>query len=176
MTPDWYAIWTRSRHEKTVRDHLAARAIEPFLPLWVRWSRWKDRRTQIATPLFPGYCFARFTPADKRTVLKIPGVVGIVGTNGTIEPVPPEELEAIRRLVNGPLRYDPCPSLVEGMEVEIIRGPLLGVRGRLVRKSKTARVVIGISLIRQGASVELDAADVEPVGPAKASAGRPAVR
>lgn len=160
MTPHWYAVRTRSRHEKVVRDQLAAKSLEPFLPLWTRWSRWKDRRKQIATPLFPGYCFARFQLAEKLLVLKTPGVVGIVGVNGIIEPVSPEEIEAVRTLVNGPLRYDPCPFLEEGMEVEVVRGPLMGVRGRLLRKDRGARLVIAVTLIRQAASVEIDASDV----------------
>ena len=163
MTPHWYAVRTRSRHEKVVRDQLAARSLEPFLPLWTRWSRWKDRRKQIATPLFPGYCFARFQLAEKLLVLKTPGVVWIIGGNGTIEPVSAEEIEAIRTLVDGPLRYDPCPFLAEGMEVEVVRGPLMGVRGRLLRKDRGARLVIAVTLIRQAASVEIDAADVAAV-------------
>jgi len=163
MMPHWYAVRTRSRHEKVVRDQLAAKSLEPFLPLWTRWSRWKDRRKQIATPLFPGYCFARFQLADKLLVLKTPGVVGIAGVKGTIEPVSSEEIEAIRTLVDGPLRYDPCPFLTEGMEVEVVRGPLMGVRGRLLRKDRAARLVISVTLIRQAASVEIDAADVAPL-------------
>lgn len=163
MTPHWYAVRTRSRHEKVVRDQLAAKSLEPFLPLWTRWSRWKDRRKQIAIPLFPGYCFAHFQLAEKLLVLKTPGVVGIVGVNGTIESVSSEEIEAIRTLVNGPLRYDPCPFLAEGMEVEVVRGPLMGVRGRLLRKDRGARLVISVTLIRQAASVEIDAADIAPV-------------
>jgi transcription antitermination factor NusG len=139
---------------------LAIRGVEPFLPLWNRWSRWKDRRKLIGTPLFPGYCFARFRLAEKLNVLKTPGVISILGTNGVSEPVRPEEVEAIRNLVTGPLRYDPCPFMEEGMEVEVVRGPLKGVRGWLVRKNRSARLVIAVSLIRQGASVEIDAADV----------------
>ncbi len=163
MTQHWYALRTRSRHEKAVRDRLAARGVEPFLPLWVRWSRWKDRRKQIATPLFPGYCFAWFPLEEKLRVLKTPGVVEIVGVNGVVEPVPPAEIEAVRSLVNGPLRYDPCPFLEEGMTVEVVRGPLMGVRGRLLRKDRAARLVISVTLIRQAAAVEIDAADVAPV-------------
>lgn len=162
VTLPWYAVRTRSRHEKVVRDQLAARGVEPFLPLWTRWSRWKDRRKQISTPLFPGYCFARFQLSQKLQVLKTLGVVGIVGTNGIIEPVSPDEIEAVRTLVNGPLRYDPCPFLTEGMEIEVVRGPLMGVRGRLLRKDRAARLVISVTLIRQAASVEIDAADVAP--------------
>jgi transcription antitermination factor NusG len=159
----WYAVRTRSRHEQVVRDDLAARGVEPFLPLWVRWSRWKDRRKQIATPLFPGYCFARFASTEKLRVLTTRGVVEVLGSNGTIEPVAPAELEAIRTLVNGPLRYDPCPFLDEGMAVEVVRGPLMGVRGRLVRKERSARLVLQVDLIRQGVWLEIDAADVAPV-------------
>ena len=59
----WYAIWTRSRHEQVVREQLERKQVEAFLPTVTRWSRWKDRKKQIAWPLFPGYCFARFDPA-----------------------------------------------------------------------------------------------------------------
>ena len=86
-----------------------------------------------------------------------------MGTSGVIEPVKEAEVEAIQTLVTGPLRYDPCPFLEEGMEVEVVRGPLRGVQGRLVRKNRSARLVITVTLIRQGASVEIDAADVAAV-------------
>ena len=118
---------------------------------------------KIATPLFPGYCFARFDPADRLRVLTVRGVVAVVGGKGGPEPVAPRELEAVRALVDGPLRYDPCPFLEVGMEVEVIRGPLLGVRGRLLRKGRTSRLIVGVNLIRQGVSLDIDAADVEPV-------------
>ena len=157
---EWYAVWTRSRHEKMVQDQLARRGLEPFLPLWSHRSQWKDRRKLIATPLFPQYCFARFHPAQKIHVLKTPGVISILGTGGVIEPVREAEVEAIQTLVDGPFRYDPCPFLEEGMEVEVVRGPLRGVQGRLIRKNRSSRLVIAVTLIRQGASVEIDAADV----------------
>ncbi len=50
------------------------------------------------------------------------------------------------------------------MEVEVVRGSLAGVRGILIRKGARARLVVAINLIQQAASVELDAADVVPVG------------
>ena len=59
-TPRWFAVWTRSRHERAVFEQLTERGIEAFLPTTPRWSRWKDRKKKIEWPLFPGYCFARF--------------------------------------------------------------------------------------------------------------------
>ena len=58
------------------------------------------------------------------------------------------------------LRYDAHPYLHEGMAVEVIRGPLEGVRGILLRKDKRHRLVIAVHLIQQAAAVEIDAADV----------------
>jgi transcription termination/antitermination protein NusG len=159
----WYALRTRSRHEKRVEEQLSARGIEPFLPLIQRWRQWKDRRKQVAFPLFPGYCFARFLPKDRVAVLKAHGVVQIIGNSEGPVPVSEVEIEAVRKLVTSTLPYDPHPYLHEGMPVEVIRGPLSGVRGVLLRKGARARLVISVSLIQQAASVELDATDVAPL-------------
>ena len=64
LTRQWFAIWTRSRHEQVVREQLERKQFDAFLPTIPKWSRWKDRKKKIDWPLFPGYCFARFDPAD----------------------------------------------------------------------------------------------------------------
>lgn len=43
----WYALRTKSRHEKLVRDQLDKRGIEPLLPTVKRLSQWKDRKKEI---------------------------------------------------------------------------------------------------------------------------------
>jgi transcription antitermination factor NusG len=164
LEPRWYAVRTRSRHEKQVHAQLADRpGIDVFLPLRERRSRWKDRVKRVQEPLFPGYCFARFRHPDRLRVLKAAGVVGLVGASGEPEPIPDREIEAIRTLASSRLSYEPFPFLAEGMAVEVIRGPLMGVRGRLLRKDREYRVVLSVTLIRQAVSVEIDAADVTPV-------------
>jgi transcription antitermination factor NusG len=157
----WFAVWTRSRHERRVHDQLAERGVEAFLPTITRWSRWKDRRKQVAWPIFPGYCFARFDPAARLQVLKCTGVVSIVGFDGEPAPVPDEEVESVRRLVESTLACDPCPLLKAGMRVEVAHGPLKGVVGRLERKGGHARLVIAVDLIGRAVSVQVDAADVK---------------
>ena len=157
----WFAIWTRSRHEHVVRDQLEKKQIDAFLPTITRWSRWKDRKKKIAWPLFPGYCFARFDGVDVMPVLKCTGVVNIVSFDGRPAPIPEIELDSIRVLVGSELQYDPCPMVREGMMVEVMHGPLRGVVGRLTRKdAHHARLVLSVDLIGQAVSVEVDAADV----------------
>ena len=159
----WYALRTRSRHEKRLRDQLATRGIEPFLPLVNRWRRWKDRRKQVAFPLFPGYCFARFSLRERLAVLTAVGVVQILGNHDGPLPVPEAEIEGVRRLVTSTLPMDPHPYLQAGDWVEVVHGPLVGLQGVLLRKGSRARLVISVRLIKQAVSVELDADAVTPI-------------
>jgi transcriptional antiterminator NusG len=159
---EWFAIWTRSRHEQVVRDQLVRKSIDAFLPTMPRWSRWKDRKKKIDWPLFPGYCFARFDLDDVLPVLKCVGVVNIVSFDGKPAAIPESELDSIRVLVGSELQYDPCPMIHEGMMVEVTHGALRGVIGRLMRKDAVkARLVLSVNLIGQAVSVEVDAADVK---------------
>ena len=159
----WYALKTRSRHEKLVCDRLQGQGIEPLLPTITRLNQWKDRRKEVVVPLFSGYCFARFAWPDRLAVRKTSGVVDIVGGGDRPEPIPAEEIEAIQQLMASTLRYDASPYLREGMMVEVTKGPLQGVRGLLVRKGKRHRLIIAVHLIQQAASVEIYDSDVIPV-------------
>ena len=76
-----------------VRDQIAAKGYEAFLPTVARWSRWKDRKKKIDWPLFPGYCFARFDSRERLPILKCTGVVSIVSFDGEIAPIPEQEIE-----------------------------------------------------------------------------------
>src|ERR1700704_5036044 len=161
-SPQWFAVWTRSRHEQVVREQLERKQFDAFLPTITRWSRWKDRKKKIDWPLFPGYCFAKFDPAKALAILKCTGVVNIVSFEGKPASIPDHEIEGIRTLVSSELQYDPCPLIHEGMMVEVVHGALKGVVGRLVRKGAHARLVLSVERIGQGVSVEVDAADVKP--------------
>ena len=162
--PAWYAIRTRSRHEKLLNQQLISRGIEAFLPLVECRRKWADRWKTVSFPLFPGYCFARFSYNQRLAVVTTVGTVEVLGTNGHATPIPDHEIEAVRLLVTSTLPLDPHPYIKEGMEVEVVRGPLAGVRGILIRKAPHARLVVAIHLIQQAASVEMDAADVQPIG------------
>ena len=90
-------------------------------------------------------------------------MIDLVGPGGRPEWIPEAEIDGVRALVESKFRYDPHPFLTEGAEVEVVRGPLRGTRGRLVRKDRSIRVVLSVNLIRQSVSVEVPAADVAPV-------------
>ena len=89
---NWYAVYTRSRHEKVAAEELWHREVEVFRPYRNVISKWKDRRKEVQFPLFPGYLFTRCDIQRQRLdILKVPAVVRIIGFNNEPEPIPAEE-------------------------------------------------------------------------------------
>src|SRR5438045_8819920 len=74
----WHAIYTCSRHEKSVSRQLRQKQIDCFLPLYRSVRRWKDRRKDLELPLFPGYVFVHIDDEDRLRALQSPGVTSLV--------------------------------------------------------------------------------------------------
>jgi transcription antitermination factor NusG len=161
--PDWYAAYTHSRHEKKVAQQLEERGIEHFLPVYHSVRTWKDRRKELELVLFPSYIFARIDAAERLRVVQLPGVVRLVTFNGQPAPLLSDDIDALRNALQQGLRAEHHPYLTAGRRVRVIRGPLAGARGILVRLKTNWRIVISIDAIMRSVSVEVDESDVEPV-------------
>jgi transcription antitermination factor NusG len=159
----WWAVYTQPRHEKTVRNHLEARAIEAFLPVAIEHSKWKDRRVTLEVPAFPGYVFVR-TPLHERVpVLSTPGVVRILSFNGMPASIDAAEIEALRLCQWDGARLEPHPFAAIGERVRVRAGALQGLEGMVIRKKSGLRLVLSVSLIHQSVAVEVEASLLEPV-------------
>ncbi len=159
----WYAVYTRSRHEKAVHASLAGRGVESFLPLRDVLSQWKDRRKWVAKPLFPGYVFVRLPRQDLWLVHDVPGVVLVVGADDGPFPVPEEQIVAVRAFVERPVQVDPWPYIRKGQRVLVKAGPLIGLEGFFVYGKGKARLVISIDMLGRSVAAEVDADCVEPL-------------
>lgn len=162
--PRWYAISTRSRHEKSVGCLLVRRRIDTFLPLYETVRRWRNGDHRVQLPLFPGYAFVHIALQDRLQVLKVPGVARLVGFNGTPTPLEDEEVENLRQALAAGVKATPHPYLTEGRRVRITAGPLAGHEGVLIRKKGDVRVVLSIDLIQRSVLVSVEASWLEPAG------------
>jgi len=161
---NWYAVYTKSRHEKVAAEELWQKEIEVFLPLRTVISKWKDRRKEVQFPLFPGYLFVNVPIKERRLdIIKVPSVVRIIGYENEPVPIPGDQIVAVKTLVFSELPYDPFPDIVVGDRVRVKRGPLRGLDGYLVEKKSNYRFVISVDLIQQAVACEIDAADVEKI-------------
>jgi transcription antitermination factor NusG len=158
----WWALYTRHQHEKTVAEMLTAKGFNVFLPLYESTRRWKDRTKILPLPLFPCYVFVRGGIERKLQIVTTPGVHLIIYRGERIATIPEQEIEAIRRVVDGSYRVEPHPFLKCGTRVRVVRGALEGVEGVLVRKKNLFRLILSVDMLAQSVAVEVHASDVEP--------------
>jgi len=168
----WYAVWTRSRQEKIVAATLETHGVEHYLPLMAEVRNWSDRKQTVNVPLFSGYLFVRVSPygESRLQVLKSPGVVGFVGNQSGPLAIPDQQIEDIRIVLAAKSKCSVMPLLNEGDRVRVMRGPLLGIEGRLAPGNSPSRLVISIEMIRQSLAVSVSRSDVELIDSSPVSA------
>ncbi len=159
----WFAVYTRSRHEKMVAKQCTQRDIECFLPLYRKVHHWiKQSRVTLELPLFRNYVFVHIPPQSRVPVLALPGVLGLVGHGPISSALSDAEIKSLRAGLEQN-KLEPHPYLVVGERMRIRNGSMEGMEGILVRKKNELRVVVTLNLIQQSVAVEVDADDVEPV-------------
>ena len=81
----WFALYTASRHEKRVAQHLSQREIEFYLPLYKSERKWRDgSRVTLDLPLFPGYLFIHIRRSERSRVLGVLSVCIGIGPIGFV--------------------------------------------------------------------------------------------
>ena len=161
---NWYVLYTRHQHEKTVAQMLSNKGFETLLPLYSSVNRWKDRTKLITLPLFPCYVFLRGGLERRVDIMKTPGVNALVSSAGRPASVPVEEISAIQRIVASGADVEPHPFMKCGDRVKVKGGPLSGLEGILVRKKDLYRLVLSVEMLGKSASVEVDSFLVERLG------------
>jgi transcription antitermination factor NusG len=169
----WFALQTRFRHEELVARQLRNKGYEAFLPVYKCRRRWSDRVKELELPLFPGYLFCRFSPANRLPILTIPGVARVVGVGRTLVPIAEDEIAAIQKAVQSDLPRQPWPFPRVGQRVQVVCGSLSGVEGILLSFRGGCRLILSVNLLHSSVAVDVDGAWVVPVAslPAGATAG-----
>jgi transcription antitermination factor NusG len=160
---EWWAVYTRHQHEKTVAESFSRSDLEVFLPLYSIARQWKDRVRHLSLPLFPGYVFLRGEYERRVQILSTPGVHCIVTIANRPATIPEVEVEAIRRAVESPLEIEPHPFLRRGNWVRITSGPLADIEGILIRRKGSCRLILSAELLQKSIAIEVDAFSVEPI-------------
>jgi transcription antitermination factor NusG len=163
--PNWYALFTRHQHEKSVAFALSNKSYEVYLPLYRSVRRWQDRAKALWLPLFPCYVFIREGMDRQLQILTTPGLIHIVKWGGCPAIVPKSQLNAIRQIVECCPNVETHPYLQAGDRVRVKSGPLTGLEGILTRKKGVARLVVSMEMLGRSAAVEIDVLNVERIGP-----------
>ena len=150
----WFGVQTSIRKEAIVARHLEYKGYQVYFPTCCSVRQWSDRTVRTERALFPGYLFCRFDPR-KPSIVTTPGAVSILGIGGRPQEVPEQEIVSIQRMVQSRLPLGPHPYLREGETIAIIKGPLKGVTGVLVKSNDHLKVVVSVTLLQRSVAISL---------------------
>lgn len=160
----WYAVYVKSRYEKKTSKLLEDRHIETYLPLIGRLKQWSDRKKMVEEPLFKSYLFVHTDLKNYFDILNTPGVVRFVCFEGKPVPVPDNQLVAVRSYIGEYDGVDDLEQLLElheGQVVEIARGQMKGLVGRLVEIRGKQRLIINIEAVGQSLPISVSRSQIE---------------
>ena len=161
MEAPWWVAHTKARFEKAFAWDLMSRGIGYFLPLREKVSISGGRKRRVQMPLFTSYVFFSGSPEDRYAAMATGRLCQ------TIEVKDQDrfrsQILAVQRALAGDLPMDPYPFAVVGRRCRVTAGPLEGMEGVVVQRDKLARLVLEVSILGQGASVEIDADLLEAV-------------
>jgi transcription antitermination factor NusG len=125
--------------------------------------RWSDRKKIVQLPLFTCYVFAKIPPTnpDRIRLLRVDGVLSLVGTRGVGTPIPDDQIESVRILLDEQLPVSSHPFLKVGQRVRIRSGALDGMEGILVSNNGDSTLVVSVDAIQRSLSVRLEGYEVE---------------
>jgi transcription antitermination factor NusG len=75
MVNKWFVVYTKSRNELKVQNHLISIGIEAFTPTRTELRQWSDRKKKVVVPLLPSMVLVRLDEKEAHKVFEIPGVV-----------------------------------------------------------------------------------------------------
>jgi len=158
----WWVLYTRVHQEKAIVRQLYGRQIPYYLPLVAKTNVCRGRRFVSQVPVFAGYVFLFGTNEERVASLTTNRVSRV------LEVEDPEQLtHDLRQLQHliasrAPLTLE--RRLMPGDRVRVRSGPLAGLEGTVLKRHGGTRLLVAVNLLQQGASVEIDACQLEPIG------------
>jgi len=158
----WWVAHTKARFEKAFARDMLSYGIGYFLPMREKITFSGGRKRRVMVPLFTSYVFFCGDEKDRYTALttnRLCQTIEVVDQDGL-----KQELSRIEKALLSKAIIDNYPRLPVGGRCRIISGPMTGIEGVVVeRKDSQARMVLEVTILGQGAVVEIDADLLEPM-------------
>lgn len=156
----WWVIYTLARREKVFFRRLREMGIRHYCPLVPHRVKLGDGRIRTSwNPLFAGYVFLQGDDSERQKALTTNCVSRCLVVRDHEQLV--TDLRRIRQAIESGLPITPQDKLEPGKPVRIRSGPLTGLEGVIVNRRGKHHLIVMVSFIQKGASVELDVVDVE---------------
>ncbi|MBP7283970.1 MAG: UpxY family transcription antiterminator [Leptospiraceae bacterium] len=161
---NWYAVYTKPRTEKKLKEALTKKKIESFLPLISEKKKWSDRYKVVATPMFASYLFVKIDYGqDSIRVLQEPASVQFVHYNGKPAVIEEEDIEMIRSFLEeypDKIKIEQEAKLRKGNILEIKQGPFAGRKVTVEKVKNEYYVVVQLPMLNRTVLMEVKKEDL----------------
>jgi transcriptional antiterminator NusG len=151
----WFALRTRSRHEKILAGELTRKGIATFLPLTVCERIYANQPATVETPVFPGFVFLCGSAAEVSVAQETGRVTQVVRLEDV--EVFDAELDQINTALLAGAKLGAHPYPRGGVRAKAIAGPMKGVEGIVEDLRGATILVLGIRELHLAASVAVEA-------------------
>ena len=162
MSGTWWVAHTKARFEKVFAWDMLSHGIGYFLPMREKVTFSGGRKRRVMMPLFSSYVFFCGDDGDRYTAMttnRLCQTIEVVDQDGFVE-----ELAGIEGALISKAVVDHYPHLPVGARGRVISGPMTGIEGTIIEKrSAKARMVLEVTILGQGAVVEVDADLLEAI-------------
>lgn len=163
----WVAICSRPNSEKKLAQELSKLGIETYVPIQTKLRQWSDRKKKVDVVIIPMIVFAHITEADISIIRTRPHVIKILTYPGqkNVANIPDAQVERLKFLLkNADSDVEFVPNIyTKGEPVEVARGNLMGLTGRVERASDGKANLIIIIEMLGGAKVSISSSDLKPL-------------
>jgi transcriptional antiterminator RfaH len=130
---NWHCLRTQTKREHIAASMLANHCdIEVFCPRVSQIKKTRAGKKRFTEAMFPGYLFACFHYENQfRQVMHTQGVTRIV-QNGDRRIVADVVIESLKASLPNAIIEAPDLSLIPGAEIEILKGTLKGLDGKVL--------------------------------------------
>jgi transcription antitermination factor NusG len=157
----WWAVYTKSRQEKSLARKLLAQEVPFYLPLVPKASVIAGRKVQSQLPLFGSYLFLNATHDERVQALATKHVAHMFA--------PPDQstmmrdLRHVRQLIASGVPLTVEGRLAAGQRVRVKQGSLMGLEGVILARRGEDRLLVNVDFLQQGVSILIGDFQVEPV-------------
>ena len=156
----WWVGHTRSRFEKAFAWDLHEKGIAYFLPMIRRVVFSGGRKRTRLMPLFPSYVFFAGDEQTHYLAMRTNRLCQTIAV--TDQGKLTRELDQVQLALDQQVEMDFYPHAALGKKCRVVSGPLRGIEGIVIQRDEKTRLVLQVSLLARGASLEIAPDLLEP--------------
>lgn len=162
MSEGWYVVYTKRFQESKLEEYFMAfsssRSLnyQSYLPLTNEVKTWSDRKKVKKVPLFNNYLFIKHDESGFQNIKKMPGFVEYVRFGKYPSLVPEQQIMMVKAVLEADsFATSKARSLVKGEKVRIIKGPMEGMEGELIKDQLNLKVAIEVTYLERSLQVSV---------------------